>query len=195
MLGVIWLVMIVISFVCSLLTGRVEELSRAAIEGADKAIRLIISMAGSMCLWTGIVKIADSGGLTKVMAKILSPVLGLLMPEYRKNAQTMGAISANVTANILGLGNAATPLGVAAMKEMQKTNHLKTSPNNSMVMFVVINTASVQLVPTTIAAMRQAAGSVSPYSIVPYVWVTSILSLAAGLLAAKLLSLRSGENE
>ncbi len=195
MLSIIWFIMLVISFVCALVTGRMEALSRAAIEGADKAVKLIISMAGSMCLWTGIMKIADGGGLTKAAARLLSPVLGLLMPEYRKNSKAMGAVSANVTANILGLGNAATPLGIAAMKEMQKTNRLKSAPNNSMVMFVVINTASVQLIPTTIAAMRQAAGSASPYSIVPYVWVTSVLSLLAGLLIAKLLSARGGVNE
>ena len=113
-----------------------------------------------------------------------------LMPEYKKDSAAMRAVSANVTANFFGLGNAATPLGIAAMKEMQKTNRLGSAPNNSMVMFVVINTASVQLIPTTIAALRQASGSLQPYAIVPYVWVASLMALLSGLIIAGVLSLK-----
>lgn len=191
MLNYIWFGMMVLSVFCSILTGRTEQLSKAAVGGADKSIQLLISMAGSMCLWTGIMKIADKGGITQKAAKLLSPILGMLMPEYKENKAAMGAVSANITANILGLGNAATPLGIAAMKEMQKNNTLRTSPNNGMVMFVVINTASVQLIPTTIAAMRQAAGSADPYYILPYIWIASVLSLVSGLIVAKVLSVWS----
>ncbi|MGN0471044.1 MAG: nucleoside recognition domain-containing protein [Acutalibacteraceae bacterium] len=188
MLNYIWAGMIIVSFICALSTGRMEELSKAAINGADKAVSLIISMAGVMCLWTGIMKIADRGGLTGIIAKILSPVLSRLMPDYEKDSAAMRAVSANITANILGLGNAATPFGLIAMKEMQKENRLKTQPNNSMVMFVVMNTASIQLIPTTIAALRQAAGSNQPYDILPYIWIVSFLSLAVGIILAKLIS-------
>ncbi|MDD6488585.1 MAG: nucleoside recognition domain-containing protein [Clostridia bacterium] len=188
MLNYIWGGMIVVSFICALITGRMEELSQAAINGADKAVSLIISMAGVMCLWTGIMKIADKGGLTAIIAKILSPVLSRLMPDYKKDSAAMRAVSANITANILGLGNAATPFGLIAMKEMQKENRLKTKPNNSMVMFVVMNTASIQLIPTTIAALRQAAGSKQPYDILPYIWIVSFLSLAVGIILAKVFS-------
>lgn len=188
MLNYIWAGMIVVSFICALITGRMEELSKAAISGADKAVSLIISMAGVMCLWTGIMKIADRGGLTAIIAKILSPVLSRLMPDYKKDSAAMRAVSANITANILGLGNAATPFGLIAMKEMQKENRLKTQPNNSMVMFVVMNTASIQLIPTTIAALRQASGSSQPYDILPYIWIVSFLSLAVGIILAKVFS-------
>lgn len=191
MLNYIWAGMIIVSFICALITGRMEELSRAAISGADKAVSLIISMAGVMCLWTGIMKIADRGGLTAIIAKILSPVLSRLMPDYKKDSAAMRAVSANITANILGLGNAATPFGLIAMKEMQKENRLKTQPNNSMVMFVVMNTASIQLIPTTIAALRQASGSNQPYDILPYIWIVSFLSLAVGIILAKLFSRRT----
>ncbi len=191
MLGYIWLGMILLSVICALFTGRLGQLSGAVLDGADKAVSLSIAMAGSMCLWTGMMKIAERGGLTNVIARMLSPLLRRLMPDYRNDRQAMCAVSANVTANILGLGNAATPLGIAAMKAMQKNNPLRSSPNNSMIMFVVINTASVQLIPTTIAAMRQAAGSIQPYSIVPYVWVVSAVSLILGVTAAKILSVRS----
>lgn len=186
--------MIAASFVCAVITGRIDELSKATLQGADKAVNLVISMAGSMCLWTGMMKIADKGGLTAIIARIMSPVLAKLMPDYEKDSPAIRAVSANVTANLLGLGNAATPFGLAAMKEMQKTNLLKTRPNNSMVMFVVINTASIQIIPTTIAALRQAAGSVQPYDIVPYIWAVSVLSLLAGVTAASVFSVRHAKS-
>lgn len=191
MLNYIWFGMIVVSVVCSFCTGRTEELSKAVAGGADKSIQLIISMAGVMCLWTGILKIAEKSGITKAMARLLTPVLSVIMPEYKNEPEVMGAVSANVTANILGLGNAATPLGLKAMQQMQKRNPLKTSPNNSMVMFVVINTASVQIIPSTIGALRQAAGSQQPFSVLPYIWITSALTLISGIMLAKIFSLRS----
>ena len=169
MLNIIWLCMVILSVICSIVTGRTGELSNSVGNGADKAIQLIISMAGVMCLWSGIMKIAERSGLTGLIAKLLSPVLGRLMPEYKNNSAAMNAVSANVTANILGLGNAATPLGIIAMKEMQKSNTLRSEPNDSMIMFVLINTASIQIIPATTAALRQAAGSAQPYSILPYV--------------------------
>ena len=190
MLGIIWLFMILLSFVCALVTGRIEILSKAILSGADKAVQLIISMAGSMCLWTGIMKIAEKGGLIHIIAKFLSPLLRHIMPECRNHPEALGAVSANITANFLGIGNAATPLGIAVMKELQKNNKLQSQPDNSMIMFVVINTASVQLIPSTILSMRQAAGSSDPYIILPYVWIVSMLSLISGLTVAKILSLR-----
>ena len=190
MLSYLWFGMIAASFFCALCTGHMEQLSKAALDGADRAIQLLLSMAGVMCLWTGLMKIADKGGLTSSAAKLFSPVLAKLMPDYDKDSPAMRAVSANITANLLGLGNAATPFGLAAMREMQKTNSLRTSPNNSMVMFVIINTASVQLIPTTIAALRQAAGSIQPYSILPHIWITSVLTLAAGILLAGLFMIK-----
>lgn len=167
-----------------------ENLSKSVLDGADHAISLVISMAGVMCLWTGMMKIADRSGITEKMSKIMSPLLSRVMPEYRSDSPAMKAVSANITANILGLGNAATPFGLAAMREMQKTNQLGSQPNNSMIMFVVINTASLQIIPTTIAALRQAAGSISPYSILPHIWFTSLLTLAAGIVIARIFMLR-----
>ena len=190
LLNYIWFGMLVISVVCSLFTGRSAELSRAVTDGADKAVRLVISMAGVMCLWTGILKIAEKSGVTGKISALLAPVIKLVMPECRNNKKAMEAVSANITANIFGLGNAATPLGLKAMKELQKTNRLINSPDNSMVMFVVINTASLQLIPSTIAAMRQAAGSEQPFAILPYIWITSILTLITGIMLAKIFSLR-----
>lgn len=188
MLNIIWLCMVILSVICSIVTGRTGELSNSVGNGADKAIQLIISMAGVMCLWSGIMKIAERSGLTGLIAKLLSPVLGRLMPEYKNNSAAMNAVSANVTANILGLGNAATPLGIIAMKEMQKSNTLRSEPNDSMIMFVLINTASIQIIPATTAALRQAAGSAQPYSILPYVWIASGIALCVGMISAKIFS-------
>ena len=182
--------MVIISFVCALYTGRMENLSKSILDGADSSIRLVISMAGVMCLWTGIMKIADRSGMTEKISKAMSPLLSKIMPEYSPNSPAMKAVSANITANILGLGNAATPFGIAAMREMQKTNKLGSLPNNSMIMFVVINTASLQIIPTTVAALRQAAGSVAPYSILFNIWFTSLFMLILGIVIAKIFMLK-----
>ncbi len=192
MINAIWSGMILLSFICAALSGRMEQLSLSAAEGADKAVKLLVSMTGSMCLWCGLMKIADKSGASGILSKLFSPVLARLMPDIKKDSAAMRAVSANITANFLGLGNAATPLGIIAMKELQKINPLSDEPSASMVIFVVINTASVQLIPATIAALRQAAGSVSPYSILPFVWLSSALALAGGLLAARLLSEKRG---
>ena len=194
MLGYIWLFMILASVICSILNGRMDVLAEAVTGGADKAVQLLISMAGVMCLWTGIMRIAEKSGITRGIAVLLSPVLKRLMPDYAPNSEAMQAVSANITANILGLGNAATPLGIRAMKAMQDDNRLGDRPNRSMIMFVVINTASVQIIPTTAAALRQAAGSTDPYSILPYVWITSISALIIGIVAAKFFEKLRGRN-
>lgn len=193
MLNKLWFGMIVVSFLCALATGRIEALSTAAAAGADKAIQLLLSMAGVMCLWSGMMKIAEQSGLTRYLARLLSPVLCRLMPDYAKESKAMQAVCANVTANIFGLGNAATPLGILAMKEMQKGQRSLQAPNRSMTMFVVLNTASVQLIPTTIAALRQAAGSTAPYAILVPVWLSSIGALAVGLLMVGCLTAKTAK--
>ncbi len=181
MLDHIWLFMIIVSFACALMTGRMEQLTLAVNDGAGKAVKVLIEMAGSICLWSGLMAIADKSGISDRIAKLLSPALRLIMPELRPGSPALRAVSANVTANILGLGNAATPLGILAMKEMKKTSLLHDSPDNSMVMFVVINTASLQLIPVTAAALRSAAGSSDPYGILPMVWISSAAALTAGI--------------
>lgn len=182
----IWAGMILLSFVCALITGRMDALTQAVIEGAEKAITLIFSMAGMMCLWSGIMNIAEQGGLTRILARLFAPILSRLMPDYAKDHEVMQAVSANIAANLLGLGNAATPLGIEAMKRMQKNNLLKDTANNSMVVFVVLNTASVQLIPTTIAALRRAAGSQTPFDIIVPMIIVSILALLGGIIPAVL---------
>lgn len=191
MLDKIWMGMIIVSFLCASVMGNMEKLSMAITDGADKGVQLIISMAGMMCLWSGMMKIAEKSSFTKIISRLLSPVLLKLMPDYDKNSPAMQAVGMNITANILGLGNAATPFGITAMREMQKHNILKDQPNKSMIMFVVINTASVQLIPTTTAALRKAAGSTDPYLILPYVWAASLAALLVGIITARICSLKN----
>lgn len=187
MLNKVWAGMILISIFCALATGRMPQLSDAVLAGAGNAAELVLCMLGMMCAWTGLMKIADAGGLTSLLARVLAPVLRRLFPAYPPESPAAKAVCMNITANLLGLGNAATPMGIAAMKEMQKNNTDVKTANNSMVMFVVLNTASLQLISTFMGTLRANYGAAAPFDILPAVWITSILSLAVGLLAAKLL--------
>ena len=162
------------------------QLSAAVISGASDAVTLVISMTGMMCAWTGLMKIADRGGITGIMAKALNPVMSRIFPKCKKGSPAQKAMCMNITANMLGLGNAATPLGIAAMKELKKSNPTETA-DNTMAMFVVINTASIQIIPTFMATLRAQYGSAAPFDILPAVWVTSICSVTVGVIFAKLL--------
>ena len=187
MLNKVWAAMIAVSVFCALATGRMQQLSEAVLAGAGNAVQLIFGMMGMMCAWTGLMKIADAGGLTAILSRLLAPVLRRLFPAYPPESPAAKAICMNITANLLGLGNAATPMGLAAMKEMAAQNRGSHVADNSMVMFVVLNTASLQLIPTFMGTLRSQYGSVPPFDILPAVWVTSAVSLAVGLLAAKLM--------
>ncbi|MDR0405059.1 MAG: spore maturation protein A [Oscillospiraceae bacterium] len=182
--------LIVVSIVCAIMTGRLEDVSNAILSGATEAIQLVFSLFGMMCFWTGMMKIADKGGATTLLAKFLSPAIGYLFPDYKKSGRAIKTICMNLVANFLGLGNAATPIGITAMKEMQREKQLKGVADNSMVMFVVFNTASVQLIPTSMAVLRKAHGSVSPFDVMPAVWISSIAALAVGITVAKILEKR-----
>lgn len=184
---VFWVAMVVISLICGLMTGNLPQVSQAAAEGAQSAVTLCLSMAGMLCLWSGVLEVMNRSGLTRGLRTLLMPVLRRLYPEFRDNGEVLEAVSANVSANLLGLGNAATPLGLAAIQAMAERNPSRESPTRGIVLFVVMNTASLQLIPLNMAAMRQSAGSAQPFAILPAVWITSAASLAVCLAACKLL--------
>lgn len=192
MLNYIWAVLILISVLCAFFTGRVPQLSAAVMNGASNAVDLTITMMGMMCAWTGLMKIADAGGITRILSNLLHPLIKHLFPDCEKGGPALKAICMNITANLLGLGNAATPLGIAAMKELKKRNPTQTA-DNSMAMFVVINTASLQIIPTYMGTLRAKYGSPNPFDIVPAVWFTSVCALAAGIIVAKVLEGRKFE--
>ena len=191
LLNYIWAGMILFSIVCAVLTGRMEQLSAAVLNGASDAVKLVFSMAGMMCAWTGLMKIAEEGGITRLLSRLLNPLMRRLFPRCEPGGPAVRAMCMNITANLLGLGNAATPLGIAAMKELKKSNPTRAA-DNSMATFVVLNTASIQLIPTFLGTLRAQYGAAAPFDILPAVWVTSLCSAAAALTAAKLMEARSG---
>ncbi len=181
----IWVCLLAVSLFCGLLQGGVD-LGRAAMAGAGKAVELGLSLAGSLCLWSGFAAVLERSGLQAGLARLLSPLLGRLYPTTRQDRRAMGALSGNVTANLLGLGSAATPLGIDAVRRMQALARTNDA-TDEMCRLVVMNTASIQLLPTTVAALRGSLGSAAPFDILPAVWITSVFSVAAGLGAAALL--------
>ena len=187
MMNIVLAVLLIFSFVTAAFTGRMEELSSAALSGCGEAVTLAISLTGMLCLWSGLMEIARRCRLTEKLAVLFRPVTRLLFPSVRQGSAAMSAICMNLSANLLGLGNAATPLGLAAMRELQKENPDPATASTPMVTFVVLNTASLQLVPTTCAVLRQQAGSAAPMEILPAVWLTGAVALAAALLTERLL--------
>ena len=183
---VIWTGMTALSLVCALLLGHEADLAPAAREGAAQAIQLGISMAGVLCRWMGVMEVMDRAGLAGKLARFFRPVLGWLYPDFAGDKGVMDTIAANVSANLLGLGKAATPLGLEAARRMSRRS--PGVAGDSLCMLVVCNTASIQLIPTTVAAVRLAAGCDTPFDILPAVWVTSVLSVTAGIAAAKIYS-------
>lgn len=186
-MNMILTVLLIFSLVTAAFTGRMEALSSAALSGCGEAVTLAISLTGMLCLWSGLMEIARRCRLTEKLAVLFCPVTRLLFPTVRQGSAAMSAICMNLSANLLGLGNAATPLGLAAMRELQKENPDPATASTPMVTFVVLNTASLQLVPTTCAVLRQQAGSAAPMEILPAVWLTGAAALAAALLAERLL--------
>ena len=178
----IWTGMVAVSIVFAVLGGCTREVSAAALEGAASGVTLALALAGTLCLWSALVKAMERGGLSRALARLLSPLLCRLYPEASKDEKTMEAVCANVSANLLGLGNAATPLGIAAVQRMKAGG--SDTASDEMCRFIVMNTASIQLLPATVAAARAAAGADAPFDILPAVWVTSLCSVAAGLAAA-----------
>ena len=182
----IWTGMAVLSILCGLATGRGDLVAAAAVEGAQAAVELCVSIAGMLCLWTGVMEIMRRSGLAEGLSRLLRPVLSALFPQVSKDRGVMDSISANVSANLLGLGNAATPLGIEAVRRMERKT--PGTASDAMCMLVVCNTASIQLIPTTVASVRAAAGSSSPFDILPAVWLASALSVGVGIAACKLLA-------
>ena len=181
----IWTGMVVLSLVFGLFTGNLDAVADAAMDGAASAVELSVSMAGILCLWSGVMEIMNVCGLSAGLARAFRPILRRLMPQASRDEKTLAALSANVSANLLGLGNAATPLGIRAAQRM--ATGCGGTASDELCRLVVLNTASIQLLPTTVAAVRSAQGCAAPLDILPAVWLSSALSVTAGLLAARLL--------
>ncbi len=184
-MAIVWGVMVMASVVCAVAGGRMAQVSSAALEGARAAVELCISLAGVLCLWSGFMELLKQCGLERKLAALFRPLMRRLLPQASRDAETMAAVSGNLSANLLGLGNAATPLGIRAARRMALGAEGRAT--DELCRLVVLNTASVQLLPTTVAAVRAGCGSAAPFDILPAVWVSSILSVSVGLLATRFL--------
>ena len=187
MLNIIWPVFLILSFLYGIISGRVSEINTSIFDSTKSAIELSLSLLGTICLWNGIMQIASKTRIIKFLEKILNPITKKIFPDKNKNEIIHKEITMNIIANIMGLGNAATPLGLKAMKSLQKKNKEKNKLSNSMVMLIVLNTASIQIIPTTVIAIRSSLGSNNPAQMMVPVWISTILSASAAILFAKLL--------
>ncbi len=179
--------MVVLSVLTAIFSGNMDEVSTQAISAGTSAVEMSLSLLGAMCLWSGLMRVADKAGLTQKLSRLLSPVTCRLFRGLHRDSPAMKAITMNITANMLGLGNAATPLGMEAMRQLEKEQGTSQYASNHMVTFLVLNTASIQLLPTTVATLRAAAGSAAPMDILPCVLISSFVSVSSGLLSAALL--------
>lgn len=188
-LTVVWTTFAIWAAIFAMLTGSGDAVSAAAMDASASAVALSVSICGPICLWTGLGKLMDALGISVKLSEIFGPLLKKLFPSSKSDPILAGSIAANFSANLLGLGNAATPMGIRAVQRMinPRDPHRAT---DEMCRLVVMNTASIQLLPTTVAALRSSAGCASPFDLLPCVWVSSLISVAAGLTAAKLLSRR-----
>lgn len=186
MLNLVWPIFIIISIIFSFFTGTIQQLNNSIFESTKMAVDLSITLLGTMCLWNGIMQIASKTSAMEKITNFLRPIMRLLFPKMKKDSKIYQEISMNVVANILGLGNAATPLGIKAMKSMQEENKNEKVLTNDMAIFIVLNTASIQIIPTTVIAIRSSLGSQNPTAIIVPVWIATICAAFAGIIATKL---------
>ena len=179
----IWTGIAAVSIFCATLTGRGSALAAAILQGAQAGITLAISMAGAVCLWTGLGRLMEAVGLTQALSRLLQPLLHRIFPSTKEDALLAGDLSANICANFLGLGNAATPMGIRAARRLRKDD----TASDELCRLIVLNTASIQLIPANVAAIRSSLGCAAPFDILPAVWITSLLSAGLGVTVAVLL--------
>ena len=184
MLNFIWCAIMLVSIVCSFLCGTVSETATAIMDGAKNAVEFIIKVGSVMALWSGVMAVCEKSGMSKIFAKLLSPLIKVLFTT--RNKKTQNAISLNMTANILGLSNAATSLGIEAMKDLHAENGQKNTASHDMCMLAVINSASIQLIPSTLIAIRSQFGAKNPSEIIVPIWITSLIVFIFGVLCVLL---------
>jgi len=191
LLNYIWFGMIIISIIVAFFNGRLDMITKALIDSSKSAIDISIELLGMMCMWLGIMKIAESAGLIEKISSFLKPLTKIIFSKVPSNHPAMGAMLMNIVANLLGLGNAATPLGLKAMNELQKLNKTKDTATNTMCMFLIINTCSIQLIPATLIAIRSATGSKDPTMIIAPIWISSLIATTVGIILAKITEKRN----
>lgn len=180
----IFAVMLIASVIFGAGTGRIGQVCEAALNSCVEAVELFLYLLGGMCMWGGLMRIAEKAKITDMLSRLFRPLLKHIFKGLDLNGKAFHAICMNITANLLGLGNAATPLGLEAMRRLEQEEHTGSTTSRNMIMFVVLNTASITLIPTTAASLRIKHGSAEPMEILPCVLATSACALAAGLISA-----------
>ena len=186
MLGKVFGIICLVAFCFAVICGNLSALSDAILDGAAKTVDVLLSLSGMMCLWCGMMRVLSDAGAIKKLSRLLSPFLRVFFPEAYRTGEGLDEISANVSANLIGIGNAATPLALGAMRELQKHNPTPERASGEQITLAVLNTASVTLIPANLLALRRAAGSVDPYAVVVPIWIVSILSASMALLLTSL---------
>ncbi len=187
MLNYIWLCLVILAVALGGINGKIEDVTKSAIDAAGNSVTIAVGLIGVMALWLGIMKIAEDAGLIQFLAKMIAPVMRWLFPEVPPDHPAMGSMLMNIAANALGLNNAATPLGLKAMEDLNKLNKAPGIATNAMCMFLTINTAGVQLIPATMVSLMASAGSKEPTAVIGTTFAATVISLIAGLAAAKVL--------
>lgn len=190
MMNYIWAGLMLFSLVVAAFTGRLDATMQAAFTGANQAITVVLGFIGVMSLWTGLMRIAERSGLTKVFARAIRPLGRLIFPRLEPDSPAFSAISMNMVANMLGLANAATPLGLKAMQELEKRSRTPGIATHEMCAFVVLNTASIQLIPSTLIGIRASMGSAAPAEVILPIWMVSFTAAAVGIAAVRLCAAR-----
>ena len=186
MLNILWPLFIIISFIYAFLSGNIDSVNSSIFESTKDAVQLSITLLGTICLWSGIMEIASKTSLIDKITKLLYPLIRFLFPEIRKEEKVNKEISMNLIANILGLGNAATPIGLKVMKSLEKQNEKKDTISNSMAMFIILNTASLQLIPTTVLAIRNSLGTQNSTKIIFPVWFATLCAAITAIIITKI---------
>ena len=187
MINYIWFIMVFLGLVVGIFTGNGEAISQSILTSIDSTVTFIISLVGLMCFWCGVMKVAEKSGFTEKLAKLMKPILKLIFKEAAKDEKALGAIDMNITANMIGLGNAATPFGIKAMEEMDRLNNEKGRASNDMALFLVLNAACIQLVPSTVISIRAAAGSTNPGIIILPAIISTGVAAIVGVICCKIL--------
>lgn len=186
MLNILWPVFIIISIIYAIFSGNLESLNKSIFESTESAVSLSLTLVGITCLWSGIMEIASKTNIIIFLNKMLKPIVKKLFPDINLNSRSYDNIIMNIVANILGLGNAATPLGLKSMNELQKENYNKETLSDNMMMLIVLNTASLQIIPTTVISIRSSLGSNNPTQIIFPVWLSTICAAIVGIVCCKI---------
>lgn len=192
-MNAIWSIMVLVSILFCVINGNVKEVIEVLFSSTENTVSLFLKLTGMICMWSGFIKIAEKTGVIEKISKFINPLIRIIFPELKNDKEISGHIAMNMTANMIGLGNIATPIGLKAMKKLQEKNRNKTKLSKSMLTFVILNTASIQLIPTSVIAVRAAANSKSPTDIVLPTIIASVVSVVVGILIVRLLY--GGKNE